>query len=91
MDPNIPPGLPAPLTPVAPPPGATLARSTGATAPHSKGAGLQRAFLAAAVSAMLLVGGAVAIVSAASPGTEHLDHTDRHRPVGGRDGAIHDD
>ena len=72
MDPNIPPDLPAPLTPADRPPIVSALPSPIAAAPaadtnHATSSGMRRTGLAAAVSAVLLIGGAVAVVSAASP------------------------
>jgi len=64
------PAMPVPLTPVrpaaAPGPVTPVAPSSTATS-GGRTPGLKRTVLTAAVSAMLLVGGAVAVVNAASP------------------------
>ena len=79
MDPNTQPDIPAtapPVTPHAAAPGMPVSPEStyGVAAPappvspiRSRGTGMQRTVLPAAVSALLLVGGAVAVVSAASP------------------------
>jgi hypothetical protein len=57
------PALPAPLTPVEPVPGAPPEPA----GPQAKGPGVKRTLLTAALTGLLLVGGVVAVVSAASP------------------------
>ncbi len=67
------PAMPAPLTPAMPAPlmpaQPVVAPITPAEAPASQttGSGIKRIVLTGALSALLLVGGAVAVVSAASP------------------------
>ena len=63
------PAMPEPLTPAPPATSSDRSVSAEPSAPRTTGRtiGLKRTVLTAAVSAMLLVGGAVAVVSAASP------------------------
>ena len=65
MEPNDLPAMPAPLTPAQPV--ATPDIPTETQAPQAAGPVIKRIVLTGALSALLLVGGAVAIVSAASP------------------------
>ena len=69
MEWNDPTGLPAPLTP-APAPLAPAAQPAADPAPavqHTRNPGLRRTVLTASLAALLYMGGAVAVVSAASP------------------------
>lgn len=63
------PAQPAPLTPPAPlvPPTPLAPTAPEAAAPSSGGPGLRRTVLTGALAGLLLVGGLVAVVSAASP------------------------
>jgi len=95
MDPNTQPDVPATAPPMTPPQASTGSFPTvdaidpGQTPVVSKrsldGSGMRRTVLAAAVSALLLVGGAVAVVSAASP--EPSTSTAPSAPDGATDGA----
>ena len=65
MEPNDLPAMPAPLTP--PQPVVAPVIPTETPVPQTAGWGMKRIVLTGALSALLLVGGAVAVVSAASP------------------------